>query len=229
MVPPEIENVKGLEDVDQARKELGQLSGKEAKFLVIFGITIILWLTTTWTHLNIVIIAITAAAVFFLPGINLVSWEEVKSKIGWDAILLVGAANSIGMAIFNLKGAEWLANSVLGGITGTGVLMILLAVSAFGIFSHLIIPVATAVLAVAIPVLAVIAGNIGVNPAIFVLPIAFTASCVFLIPLDPIPLTTYEYKYWKFSDMMKPGFVISLVWIVLCVIFMYGASAIGLI
>jgi len=229
MVPSEIEYVKGLEDVAQARKELGPLSSNEKKFIAIFGVTMALWLTTTWTHLDLVMIGITTAAVFFLPGVNLVTWEEAKGKIGWDAILLVGAANSIGMAIFNLKGAAWLANSVLGGVTGAGVIALLAAVAAFGIFSHLIIPVATALLAVAIPVLAVMATNMGINPALLVIPIGFTASCVFLLPLDPIPLTTFHYGYWKFWDMMKPGFFISLVWIVLCVIFMYGANALGII
>ena len=70
-----------------------------------------------------------------------------------------------------------------GGITGASILVLLLVASAFGIFSHLILPVGAAVLAVAIPVLSVMAVNIGVNPAILVIPIAFTASCVFLIPL----------------------------------------------
>jgi len=133
------------------------------------------------------------------------------------------------MAIYHLKGAEWLANSILGGLSGASILILLLVVSAFGIFSHLIIPVASGVLAVVIPVLAVMASNIGVSPAILVLPIAFTASCVFLLPLDPIPLVTYDYKYWKFWDMMKPGFFISLVWIVLIVTFMYFFNSIGFI
>lgn len=229
MIPSEFEHVKGLEDVAQARKDLGPLTNQEKKFMAVFGITLALWFTQPWNHLDAAVVAIITAAVFFLPGINLTTWDEVKGKIGWDVLLLVGAANSIAMAIFNLKGAAWLANSVLGGMEGAGVIALLLAVSAFGIFSHLIIPVATAVLAVAIPVLSVLAVKIGVNPAILVIPIAFSASCVFLLPLDPIPLTTFEYKYWKFWDMMKPGFFISLVWIVLLVIFMYGANVVGLI
>ncbi|GAB6173751.1 DASS family sodium-coupled anion symporter [Paradesulfitobacterium aromaticivorans] len=229
MIPPEFEYVKGLDDVAQARKDLGRLSSQEKKFMAVFGVTLALWFTQPWNHLDAAVVATITAAVFFLPGINLTTWEEVKGKIGWDVLLLVGAANSIAMAIFNLKGAAWLANSVLGGMGGASIIALLFSVAAFGIFSHLIIPVATAVLAVAIPVLSVLAVKIGVNPALLVIPIAFSASAVFLLPLDPIPLTTFEYKYWKFWDMMKPGFFISLVWLVLLVIFMYGANVIGLI
>ncbi|MFJ7684343.1 SLC13 family permease [Peribacillus butanolivorans] len=227
--PPEFEKVKGLDDVALESKKLGSLSTYEKKFIAIFSITLLLWFTQPWNHLDAAVVAIITAAVFFLPGINLATWDDVKGKIGLDVLFLIGAANSIAMAIFNLKGAEWLANSVLGGISGASIIVLLLAVSAFGIFSHLIIPVATAVLAVVIPVLAVIATNIGVNPTLLVLPIAFTASCVFLLPLDPIPLVTYNYKYWKFWDMMKPGFFIALVWIVLLVIFMYFFYSIGYI
>lgn len=229
MVPPEFETVKGLEDVSKTLKELGPMTKNEKKFMAIFAMTLLLWFTQPWNKIDATVVAIITAAVFFLPGVNLASWEEVKGKIGWDVLLLVGAANSLAMAIFNLKGAAWLANSVLGGVTGASVLVLLFAVAAFGIFSHLVIPVATAVLAVVIPVLSVLATKMGVNPALLVIPIAFSASCVFLLPLDPIPLTTFDYKYWKFWDMMKPGFFISLVWIVLLVAFMYGANAIGLI
>ncbi len=84
-------------------------------------------------------------------------------------------------------------------------IVLLFAVSAFGVFSHLIVPVANAVLAVAIPIVAVLAEQAGINPVYLVLPIAFTASDVFLLPLDPIPMTTYNYGYWKMSDMIKPG------------------------
>jgi sodium-dependent dicarboxylate transporter 2/3/5 len=49
------------------------------------------------------------------------------------------------------------------------------------------------------------------------------------MPLDPIPLTTYDYKYWKMTDMIKPGFVIALAWIVINAVFMYGAQMIGII
>lgn len=227
--PPEFENVEGLDDVAQERKKLGSLSTSEKKFLTIFCITLLLWITQPWTHLDPVVVALVTASVFFLPGINLVTWDNVKGKIGLDALFIIGASNSIAMAIFQLKGAEWLAHSVLGGITGASILVLLLVASAFGIFSHLILPVGAAVLAVAIPVLSVMAVNVGVNPAILVIPIAFTASCVFLIPLDPIPMVTYGYKYWNFWDMMKPGFIISLVWIALLVIFMYFFYSIGFI
>lgn len=229
MFPPEFEYVKGFEDVKEERKKLGPLSTAEKKFLVIFTTTIILWFTQGWTGISIPLASVLAAFTLFLPGINLVTWEKANSSVSWNVLLLLGAANTLGMAIYSQKGAEWIATTFLSNLGSTNIITILLAVSSFGIFSHLLLPVATAVVAVAIPVLSILASNLGINPAILALPIAFTASCVFLIPLDPIPLTTYDYKYWKLWDMPKPGIIISLLWIICNVIFMYFASLIGII
>jgi len=46
--------------------------------------------------------------------------------------------------------------------------------------------------------------------------------------VDPIPLTTYKYGHWKMMDMMKPGLVISIVWVFLLTGFMYVANLIGI-
>jgi sodium-dependent dicarboxylate transporter 2/3/5 len=65
---------------------------------------------------------------------------------------------------------------------------------------------------------------------LFVLPIIFTASCAFLLPLDAVPLVTYSAGYYKFYDMWKPGLVISIAWvIVMTAVMMIFAPMLGLI
>lgn len=224
---PEFETVAGLDDIASRRAALGGLSSAEKKFMVIFGITLLLWFTQTWNKLDLPTVAILTVTVFFLPGINLVNWDDVKGKIGWDVLLLIGAANTLAYSLTSTKAAGWLATSLLGGMSSVGVVAALAAAIAFGIFFHLVVPVGSAFLAVTVPVLALMATNLGMNPALLVIPIGFTASCVFLMPLDPNMLTTYNYKYWSFTDAMKPGFFISLVWLVVLTIAMYIAQAVG--
>jgi sodium-dependent dicarboxylate transporter 2/3/5 len=174
-------------------------------------------------------VAIIAAALFFFPGIDLIDWDRAKGMVNWELLLLVGGSNSLAVAIGTTGSAVWLANTVLGGLAGQNLLVLTMAVTAFGIFSHLLIPVGSAVLVVSVPVVAVLAQQVGIHPGLLVLPIAFTASDVMIMPLDPIPLTTYNYKFWRFGDMIKPGFVISLVWIALCVVFMYMTQSLGIV
>lgn len=229
VLPFEIKEVSGLDKVREDLKALGPLTASEVKFVSIFAVTIALWFTEPFHHIPAPFVAVATAALFFVPGINLLSWKEASGRIGWDVILLVGAANSLALSLWKLGAAKWLATGILGGLGETSLLTLVLIISAFGVFSHLLIPVATGLLAVMIPALGVLAASIGVNPAALVIPIAFTASCVFLLPLDPIPLVTYTYGYYKMLDMFKPGVLIALVWIVLLAFLIVGATAVGLI
>lgn len=229
MIPSEFEYVQGLDDIKNELKNLGSLKSGEKKFLIIFLIELALWLTEPVHHISTALVAIIAASLFFFPGIDLVNWDRAKGMINWELLLLVGGSNSLAMAIAATGSSTWLANSVLGGLAGQSVLVLILAVAAFGVFSHLLVPVGSAVLVVAVPVVAILAQQVGIHPGLLALPIAFTASDVMIMPLDPIPLTTYGYGYWKMGDMIKPGFIISLVWIVLCVAFMFVAQGLGII
>lgn len=227
--PSEFETVKGLDDLKSRRAALGALTSKEKMFAAIFSVTLLLWFTQTWNKLDLPTVAVLTAAAFFLPGINLLSWDDVKGKIGWDVLLLIGSANALAYTLTVTKGSIWLANSLLGGMTSVGVVVLLGAVIGFGIIFHMIVPVGSAFLAVTIPVLAVMATKMGISPALLVVPMGFTASCVFLMPLDPNMLTTYNYKYWSFWDAMKPGLWISIAWLVVLTVAMYIAQAVGII
>jgi sodium-dependent dicarboxylate transporter 2/3/5 len=60
----------------------------------------------------------------------------------------------------------------------------------------------------------VLGNNLGVNPAIYALPVIFTTSAAFLLPLDAVPLITYSKGYYKMFDMFIPGLIISIAWVI---------------
>lgn len=226
---PEIETVKGLDDIKAKRREIGPMTTNEKKFLVIFIIVMVLWFTQSMTGIETAFASLLAVCVFFLPGMDLMDWKTAKDAISWESVLLIESANAIAMILSTQGTAEWISNSILGSVEGASLIVLLMVVTAFGIFSHLLVPVANAVLAVCVPIVTVLATSIGVNPLYLVLPLGFTASAVFIIPLDPIPLTTYGYGYWKLGEMAKPGIIISLIWIPVCALFMLLGKSIGII
>jgi solute carrier family 13 (sodium-dependent dicarboxylate transporter), member 2/3/5 len=67
---------------------------------------------------------------------------------------------------------------------------------------------------VLIPPIVLLALAAGQSPALYALPVAFTASCAFLLPLDAVPLLTFARGYYRTFDMCVPGAVISVVWVV---------------
>ncbi len=226
---PEFETIKGFEDIKEERKILGKMNRKEVVFLIIFSTTIILWITSSLNKLETAFISMLTTTIFFLPGIDILEWEEAKQKIGWEILLLVGSCNALAMILSDFGSAKWLSDTFLGGFTNSPLLTVVSAVSVFGIFIHLLVPISGAVMALTIPVIAVLAETMGINPIYLVLPLAYTASCVFLIPLDPTAMTTYGYGYWKLKDMPKPGFIIGTLWIPILVVLMYAAINLNLI
>ena len=228
MVPPEIDKVEGLDNIKEEKAKLGSITGPEKKFCIIFGITFIGWLTSSLTGISIQTIAVVMATVLFIPGIDVINWQEANKSIAWEVLMIVGTSSVLAAVMQSQGAATWIAQGLLGHVGGFGMLALLFFVIAYGIFSHYILPVANATLAVSIPVIAELSHAMGINPAIMIVPLAYTGSCVFLIPIDPIPLTTYKYNYWKMMDMMKPGFVVSVLWVLLLTGCMYVATGAGL-
>lgn len=229
MVKPEIDEVQGLDDVKEKRKELGTLSSDEKKFSIIFGCTLLLWLTQTWTKLDLTLISLVCCSVFFLPGVDLMDWKRASGATGWVGILIVGASNALAMILSQQGSAEWISNRFFGQMTGSSFIFILFMVTAFGLFIHFLIPVGSAVLAVCVPLIVLFAQQAGINPLYLVLILGFTSKCIFLLPLDPIPMATYNYGYWKLGQMTTVGFVIAILWIPVMVAFMLGAIGLHII
>ena len=79
---------------------------------------------------------------------------------------------------------------------------------------HLLVPINPAIVASMMPPIVLLATSTGQNPALYGLPVAFTASCAFLLPLDAVPLVTYGKGYYRMFDMLLPGTIISVAWVV---------------
>lgn len=229
MVKPEIKEVSGLENVHQKRKELGHLNKNEKKFSIIFGITLLLWLTQSLTKLDLTLVSLLCSAVFFLPKVDLITWPKAVEGTGWAGLLIVGSSNALAMILSQVGSAEWIGELFLGGLVGTPLVFIFVVVTIFGLYIHFLIPVGSAVLAVGIPLVVILAERAGINPVYLSLILGYTSKCIFLLPLDPIPMVTYQYGYWKMQQMTTVGFVIAAIWIPLMVIFMYMAIGLGII
>ncbi len=214
---PEIDIVKGMDNIEQQKKELGPLSASEKKFAVIFAGVLALWFTQSKTGIELPFTSMAACVLFFMPGIKLMDWKRANQAIAWDTLMLVGSCNALAMLLASKGSAKWLSDTFLGGFANSELFILVSVVTIFGVFIHLLVPISGAVMAMCIPIIFALSQTANVNAIYLVLPLAYTASCVFLIPLDPTCLTTYGYGYWKMKDMSLPGFIVALVWIPLLI------------
>jgi sodium-dependent dicarboxylate transporter 2/3/5 len=214
--PPERPRIEHV-DFRAELRSMGPLTSAERKLLGIVGAMLVLWVASSWVPaIDVVIVAVLGGAVMFLPGVGLFeSWKQVERGIAWDALLMIGSVTSLGVLSASSGLAKWLVDMSLGGMQAWPVAMVLAAVSALIVVVHLPMPINPAIVAAMVPPIVLLAISTGHNPALYGLPVVFTASCAFLLPLDAVPLVTYGKGYYRMFDMLVPGLIISAAWIVL--------------
>ena len=220
--PPEIESVGDLNEFKEELHSMGKLKTTEKKVLTIMIILFVLWVASTWIkQIDVATVSILGAVAMFLPGINILGWRQIEAAIGWETVLMIGSVTSLGIAASKTGLAGWMVTGTLGGITGWNMILLVALISAFVVVFHLPLPIAPAINAVLIPAMVVLANQAGINPALFALPVAFTASCAFLLPLDAVCLVTYSKGYYRMLDMALPGVLISIAWVIVMTAVMF--------
>lgn len=230
------ESIPGLEHVELQQQERIPLDQRQVMTIGILATMMVLWILGSWiTWLDVTLVAILGAVVVFLPGVRLISWRQAEDAIGWESLLMIGGVVALGKASMETGLAEALVTGSIDGIQSWNPLWIVALISGVTVIIHLPLPIAPVVNVVLIPPVALLAldartGEMLHNPILFALPVAFTASCAFLLPLDAVCLLTYSRGYYRMHHMLLPGALISLCWIIVMTIAMlFIAPLVGLI
>jgi sodium-dependent dicarboxylate transporter 2/3/5 len=228
---PEISNIGNIDDIRKELADLGPLTSDEKKVVIIQTLMLVFWIAGSFVPaFNVVTVGVFGATAMFLPGIKLFTWKEAQAATGWDILMMAGAVATLGAASSSSGLAQWMVDISLGGMTDFPIVLILAMISIFTVVIHLMLPVSPVINAIMIPPIMILAVDAGVNPALYALPVIFTASCAMLIPLDPVPLLTFSKGYYSMFDMLKPGAIISVAWvIVMTAVLMTVGPMIGLL
>lgn len=212
--PPEMPTIGDPQELRQERLALGGLTTSEKKVLGLLSVMLVLWIASSWVRaIDTTMVAMAGAVAMFVPGINLLTWPRAQRSIGWDALMLVGGVTSLGAA----AGSTGLAKYLVGALPDMQMwpaAAVIALVSAVTVLIHLPVPINPAIVGVLIPPIALLALATGQNAALYTLPVAFTASCAMLLPLDAVAVITYAKGYYRMTDMLLPGAIISVVWVI---------------
>ena len=221
---------------------LGRLSTAEKRVLIVFSATALLWIfkdllnqSQDLVKLDDNIIAlIGAVSLFIFPSGNikppdnlneteeheihgsLLEWGDTK-KMAWGILLLFGGGLALASSlektglIKNL--GDWLSQFAGGGFT------LLLMVTIISLFiSEVMSNIAQVI--VFSPVVCSLADAVGMNPLILGIAMTLAASCASMMPMGTPPnAIVFASGHIKIKEMMKAGFVINLVAIVLITLF----------
>ncbi len=195
------------------------LTVKEKKLLVILVLIFSFWIAGTWVPaFDITIIALVGLIAMFLPGIDVLTWDEFIEGVSWEAVLMVGGVSSIGAAVSATGVSSWFVSGVLSGLADMSMVTLVVLMGMFFNFIHLLLPIGPAIVAIGVVPLIVLADTMSISPVIFIITLTFMSGLCMLLPLDAVPLITYTKKHYTMMDMFKSGLIVSTVVVVLLAI-----------
>ncbi len=177
---------------------------RDAKWVVvIFIITVILWLTGQVHGIPVGVIAF--IPIIILIGSGLISRDDFRS-LGWDILILMGGGLSLGTAMQQSGLAHWMVGALkVGGLSSPIILMLIFSTVTV-VMTTFISNTSTAALILPIAV------SIGIAPSSVALIIAFSASIAMILPISTPPnAIAYGSGLISVKDMMKTGFLVTII------------------
>ncbi|WP_298503640.1 DASS family sodium-coupled anion symporter [uncultured Maribacter sp.] len=214
--------------IHEELKKLGPTTGKEKMVLVIFGVTVFLWIFRTLINsifpelgLSDTIISILAAiSLFTIPynlkkGDYIIQWQDT-SKLAWGILILFGGGLALakGMSVSGI--VDLVANAIAASdisIFITAALLIFLMLFMTELMSNV------ALVAVLAPVVAGIAIGLEIPILYLLIPVTMASSCAFMLPMATPPnAIVFASGYIKVHQMARVGIILNLIAVALLII-----------
>ncbi len=231
----------GREALAEERRQLGPMSGGERKVLVVFGLTVLLWLTRQPLPLGFVEIpgwaqlfprssfvhdsTVAIAAGITLCALNAVrpesgrreavlDWNSIRTRTPWGILLLFGGGFALASGFHESGLATWIG-SRLEGLRGVPLPLVIAMTCLLTTFlTELTSNTATSTLLM--PILAAVAVSLDAPPLLLMVPAALSASCAFMLPVATPPNAIVFGSGWVgIRQMARVGLVLNLLGVVI--------------
>ena len=218
-------------EINRQLKALGKISYEEKIVFIVFSLTGLAWISRTFLlnlflpNLDDSIIALIAGICLFLINAGpdrdkkIMFWEDAV-KLPWGILLLFGGGLAIAAGFQESGLATWIAESMVN-LNGSSVIIILLVVVvAVNFLTEITSNLAT--IAMLLPILAPTAIMLDVHPYLLMVGATLSASCAFMLPVATPPnAVVFGSKYLKISDMVRVGFLMNIVSIIVIFLMVY--------
>ncbi len=221
--------------VDSELRRIGKVGIGEWNTLVVFVITVALWLIRPlltgleieWSgiayrplaNLSDTVVAMTGAMLLFLIPVNFstrtftMDWEQA-ARMPWGILFLFGGGLSLAAAVQANGVAEFIGSQTGLFVNLSPLLLVLIVTTMIVFLTELTSNAATT--ASLVPVLAALAPGVGVHPYLLIFPATVAASCAFMLPVATPP-NAIVFGSGKITvpQMVRAGFALNLAAIVL--------------
>jgi sodium-dependent dicarboxylate transporter 2/3/5 len=221
----------GRDYIHEQLARLGPMSRQEKQLTVVVCTVALLWVLRGLllpAELQMVkdsTIAIAGALVLFLIPVNLrrgeflLDWKTAVT-VPWDIIILFGGGFALAQGFDESGLTRWLAEQ-LAVLQGAHILLIVAAVALLVVFLTEVTS-NTATASLLLPVMGALAAAIGVHPFGLMVAAVVAASFAFMLPVATPPnAIVFSSRYVTIPQMMRAGFWLNLVGVVLITGFVY--------
>ncbi|ABB44423.1 Sodium/sulphate symporter [Sulfurimonas denitrificans DSM 1251] len=205
-----LDALDGIEDDDGTAKESAKdllPSWKKQIVILIFFITISLWLTSALHHIPTTVVSLLPIVAFTLFGI--IDADDIRS-IRWDVIILIIGGLSLGLGVSKYGLDVWFASLISSD--GLSVLMVL------GVFSYIVVVISnfmsnTAATNIMLPIVIAIVTTLSSDSSqIAAIAVALSASFAMSLPVSTPPnAIIYASGIVKSKDFLFIGVVTALI------------------
>ena len=226
-------SVEGKSYIRTELKALGKLSAPEKRVLLVFTGTVFLWIIKDIINnlqkmivLDDTIIAmIGAITLFIIPSGNkketreerLLDWPDTR-KMAWGILLLFGGGIALAKALEDVNLMDQLGAYIASYATDNTFLMILIVTTISIFLSEVMSNVAQVI--VMAPVISSVAVALHIDPLLLGIPMTLGASCASMLPMGTPPnAIVFASGHIKMKDMLKAGFVLNIICIILITLF----------
>lgn len=210
---PEPIGEASLKAMEQQVAALPALTVKEIKSIIVVAAMIVLWFIGSWIpYFSTTVVAILGMAVMFLPGMDLLTWKEFSDDCNWNLVFVMGSVSILMVGVTSTGAMDWIAAHLFANIGALPVTVMFIAVAIVICVMRAFIPTTTAVIALFVPLLQGIASITGANlPALLFIPAFWGPSALLLCYTEPIYLITFGERYYTEGDLLKSGWLPSLI------------------
>jgi len=218
MFKPEMKHLKKTkEELRHEYDNYPPMSREEKLTLVIFLLTVVLWLTSglfeklLGISIPVSMPVFLSATLFFLPGVTGLKWKEIEEDISWSGIILVVTGISIGMMLYKTGAAGWLSFVLLGGIGNFSPLLRVGSIVLIVMILKIALSSNSVTATIVIPIMIALADNLGLDALSIALPASITASLAFiLVTSSPTNVIPYSAGFFSIRDFARSGIIMTL-------------------
>ncbi len=220
----------GSSEINRQLKALGKISFEEKMIFNVFILTAFAWISRSFLLKQFIpaiddtIIAMCAAFLLFLlpsskKGRPLLNWEDAI-KLPWGILLLFGGGMALALGFESSGLALWIGEQLKSLGTIPLILLLLVLITLANFITEITSNLATT--AMLLPVLVSLANAIGVHPYFLLVGATVAASCAFMLPVATPPnAVVFGSGYLKIEDMIKKGFWMNIISIILLTLIIY--------